>query len=142
MSELDLTGRKGGGEPKPDGEPKGRGSRSERTGRRHRADMRERLFAIFERLAERLEGRGDAELAQVIRQDARAMVGGLDSAAKRVPGLASPILWALGILEPLLAFGRVMRILLDRFSQRRASRFEAEEEEPGLEEPGAWRPGE
>lgn len=136
MAELDLTPKPGGGdEPKPEGE------RSERSKRRDRQREREqtgnlagRLQAIFDRLAQRFEGKGDAELAAIIREDSRAMVGGLVSLTKRVPGAASPILLLLGVVEPVLAFGRLFRVLAGRWAARRYAPVDELDEQP---EPGS-----
>jgi len=108
------------GPPADDENPPPRG-RSERSTRRHRADIRDRLTTVFERLADSLEGRGDEELAGMIREDTKAMVGGLVNVTKRAPGLATPILGALAVLEPLIAFGRVFRLILRRAGERRAA---------------------
>jgi hypothetical protein len=129
MAELNLQRGEDedeGGGSKPRGQ-------SERSSRRHRADIKERLYAIFSRLADSLEGRGDLELASMIREDSRAMVEGLASLVKRAPGFAPPILGVLAVLEPLIAFGRILRLLGRRLRERR-------EEEPydeGASEPGA-----
>lgn len=101
---------------------------SDRTKRRHKAQARReqeaietRLGTIFSRLADSLEGRGDYELAEMIREDTKAMVGGLSSMARRVPAAAGAIVGGLAVLEPLIAFGRVFRLLLRRAGERRAS---------------------
>lgn len=132
MPELDLTHRKDN--PADDEPTKSRG-RSERSTRRHRADIRDRLTLVFERLAESLEGRGDAELAAIVREDTRAMVGGLVNVTKRAPGLATPILGGLAVLEPLIAFGRIFRLLLRRAGERRAAAFEGLEPDGPGEQP-------
>lgn len=130
MADLDL---KGGQEPEEDERGNsGRRGQSERSQRRHRADIRERLFAIFDRLADSLEGRGDAELAGIIREDSRAMVNGLASLVKRAPGFGPPIMGLLAVLEPLLAFGRILRLLGRRWRERRLEEREAYD--PGLYE--------
>lgn len=130
MAELDLEPKPGGEEPKP--EP-GRSPRSER---RHRQKEREaaqgltsRLQAIFDRIADRFEGKGDHELADIIREDSRAMVGGLVGLTKRIPGAAAPILLVLGIVEPVLAFGRLFRVLAGRWAARRYAEPESDEPE-------------
>ena len=143
----------GGQEPEED-EPRERGQ-SERSQRRHRAEERRqaeniesRLFAVFNRLSDALEGRGDDELAGMIREDTKAMVGGLVSVVRRVPALAAWVVGGLAVLEPLIAFGRIFRLLLRRLGERRREAAEGlelvpEEElyppaEPvyGAEEPG------
>ncbi len=120
----------------PERKPRGQ---SERSQRRQRADIRERLTTIFERLADSLEGRGDAELAAVIREDSRAMVGGLVSVTRRVPAAAGVIVGGLAVLEPLIAFGRVLRLLLRRAGERREAAAAAWEE-PQDDEPAAPEP--
>ena len=125
--ELRLEGREDD-EPEED-RPRGQ---SERSQRRHRASIRERLFSIFDALADSLEGRGDEELAGIIREDSRAMVGGLESLIRKVPAMASPILGGLAVLEPLIAFGRIFRLLTRRMRERREAALEAAyyEEQP------------
>lgn len=113
----------GGQEPEEE-RPRKRGE-SERSQRRHRASIRERLFAIFDTLADSLEGRGDLELAGIIREDSRAMVGGLESLIRKVPAMAAPILGGLAVLEPLIAFGRIFRLLARRVRERREEALEA-----------------
>lgn len=115
---------------------------SERSQRRNRASIRERLFAIFDTLADSLEGRGDLELAGIIREDSRAMVGGLESLIKKVPAMAAPILGGLAVLEPLIAFGRIFRLLARRMRERREAALEyaAGEEEYVPEEPAPAEP--
>lgn len=117
----DAGGRKGGRTE----ESAKRQERRERA--RHRdteAGIRERLHAIFSRLADAREGRGDVELAAMIREDSRAMVEGLLSVVRRAPGLAGVITGALAVLEPLIAFGRIARLLGGRFADRRAAAYE------------------
>lgn len=116
----DLDLQKG----RSDDEPKGVTSRTER---RHRAKDRQesdaltnRLSAILARIAESLEGREEFELAEVIREDSRAMVGGLVSLTRRVPAAAGALIAALSVVEPLIAFGRVFRVMLRRIGNRRA----------------------
>jgi hypothetical protein len=91
-----------------------------RTRRRHEGELRGRLSDVFERLAEWLEGRGDAELAGIIREDSKAMVGGLVSLTRPAAWLRPPMLAALSVVEPVLAFGRVLRVLGGRWAERRA----------------------
>jgi hypothetical protein len=117
VAELDLQrGEADEDEGRSSSKPRGQ---SERSSRRHRADIKERLYAIFARLADSLEGRGDLELAGIIREDSRAMVEGLASLVKRAPGFAPPILGVLAVLEPLIAFGRILRLLGRRLRDRR-----------------------
>ena len=131
MAELKLEG---GQEPEEDKPERGT---SERTQRRQRARERERgadiegrLYAIFGRLADALEGRGDEELAGMIREDTKAMVGGLVSVVKRVPAAAGAVVGGLAVLEPLIAFGRIFRLLLRRAAERRREALEGYEPVP------------
>lgn len=124
MAELDLDPPGHG--PEPDQPGPGQSPRSQR---RHRQKEREaagnltgRLQAIFDRLADRFDGKGDHELADVIREDSKAMVSGLVNLTKRIPGAAAPILVVLGVVEPVLAFGRLFRLLANRWAYRRAER--------------------
>jgi hypothetical protein len=140
--ELDLDN------PGPEPEPQ----RSERSQRRDRArerdrrgDLGNRLGAIFERLAQSVEGRGDDELAAMIREDKAAMVGGLVSLTSRAPALAPGVLAALAIVEPLIAFGRIFRLLLRRAAWRREEAAQARdgweyepEPEGGVQVPQAF----
>lgn len=135
MSELRLEG---GEEPEEEGAGRKPRGESERSNRRHRASIRERLFAIFDTLADSLEGRGDLELAGIIREDSRAMVGGLESLIKRVPKLAGVVLGGLSVVEPLIAFGRIFRVLARRMRERREEALEQANWEAGqAEEPEA-----
>ena len=134
MAELKLDGGQ-----EESREERERGA-SERTQRRRRAEERERqgdlqsrLHAIFARLADALEGRGDYELAGMIREDQKAMVGGLASAVKRVPAMGGAVIGVLAILEPLIAFGRIFRLLLRRLGERRREALEGFEEVPAEE---------
>ena len=96
-----------------------------RTRRRHEGEIRGRLTAVLETLAETLEARGDHELAGAIRDDGRAIVSGLVSITRPIAWARPAILAGLGIAEPVLAFGRIFRILAGRWTQRRtASREE------------------
>ena len=60
----------------------------------------------------------------MIREDSRAMVGGLESLIKKVPAMATPILGGLAVLEPLIAFGRIFRLLARRMRERREAALE------------------
>ena len=127
MTELDFTKP-----PREDDDgPKPERGKSDRSKRRHAADIRGRLETVLTRLADSLEGRGDAELATMIREDQKAMVGGLLSVTRRVPAAAGVIVAGLSVLEPLIAFGRVFRLLLGRVADRRAAAYaEWEQQQP------------
>lgn len=142
MADGDLDLRRGLDDDENDG-PKDRKPRgqSERSQRRNRADIRQRLETVLTRLADSLEGRGDEELATMIREDSRAMIGGLLSVTRRVPAAAGVIVAGLAVLEPLIAFGRVFRLLLRRAAERREAAY-YEQPEPAEERPGPQPPPE
>lgn len=103
-------------------------SRSKSSSSRSRASTQERvevelasrLDRTFDRIAIALDQRGDDELASVIREDAGAMSQGLVSLTRSVKFFRSPLLMALNLIEPVLAFGRVGRIMYVRFAERQA----------------------
>ena len=82
------------------------------------SELLSRLDRTFDRLAQMLDSRGDEELAYVIREDKDAMGQGLASLTRNVKFLRGPLLMALNLIEPALAFGRVGRILYGRFAER------------------------
>lgn len=93
-------------------------SRASVTSDRIEAELLSRLSRTFDRIAQTLEARDDAELAGVIREDSDAMSQGLVSLTRSVKFLRSPLLMALNLIEPALAFGRVGRTLYVRFAER------------------------
>lgn len=119
--------------PEDSGKPRERSERSKRRdnarARERQGDVGRRLGTIFERLAQSVEGRGDEELAEMIREDREAMVGGLVNLTSKAPGLAPGVMAVLAVLEPLIAFGRIFRLLLRRTGDRRAERLAAWEAE-------------
>jgi hypothetical protein len=139
MPELDLTGSKSSESKSSESSRKEEsGDRSERTVRRHGAEVRERLGAVVDRLAEWREARGDVELADALREDAKTIVGGFESLVRSFAWVRAPLLVALGVVEPLLAFGRILRILGGRLADRRArarEQAEAEAEAAAAETP-------
>jgi hypothetical protein len=96
--------------------------REDRPRRRTRVEVR--LQRVIERVGEALENRGDAELGGAVRAEAKAMSSGLVSATRRSKRLRSLLLALLDLVEPALAFGRVLRILLSRLAARRARMLE------------------
>jgi hypothetical protein len=92
--------------------------REDRPRRRTRVEVR--LQRLFERVGEALENRGDEELGGAVRAEARAMSSGLVSATRRTQRLRSLLLTLLDVVEPALAFGRVLAIVLRRLASRRA----------------------
>jgi hypothetical protein len=115
-TELDLeTGGPVEGElDKPKrGRPKGS------TNARTDNAVADRVEKTVLRLAEVLEGRGETELSAALREDAKAMAGAMASLTSTLKGLRKPLLAVLGVVEPALAFGRVVRIAFHKLSARR-----------------------
>jgi hypothetical protein len=93
------------------------------------AELRSRLSRTFGRIVEALKARGDDELATVVDEDSDAMSQGLISLTSHVKPLRGPLLFGLAFIEPVLAFGRVGRILSSRWVERRARKYEQQEGE-------------
>ncbi len=83
-------------------------------------EIASRLERTFDRIIEALEERDDTELATAMREDKAAMSRGMVSLTRNVTPLRGPLLMLLNLIEPLLAFGRVGKILVTRFAARRA----------------------
>lgn len=95
-------------------------------------ELRSRLDRTFDRLAEWRGSRGDAELAQVIEEDKEQMGQGLVSVTRIIPWVRGPLLMFLNLLEPVLAFWRVGRILFSRWVWRREqAAMEAQQQHVG-----------
>lgn len=96
-------------------------------------ELRERLTDCFERIALALEVREDDELADIIREDAEVMANGLVFMTRPIAVLRLPLLFAVAVVEPVLAFGRILRVLASRVGERRAraayERQDAQEEQ-------------
>lgn len=152
---LDLSGKKD--EPdaaKKSGSQGGGGAqtvytRPDRAERAWERDLRGRLERTLERLSEGLAGRGDNELATIFKEDGAAMIGGVIAIARPLTWLRPVLVTILTVVEPLLAFGRLARVLLRRLGSRRASAWEQAqlrlaEEQPGGEwtDEGAYIPPE
>lgn len=92
--------------------------------RTSRADteLHRRLKEMFGRIAERLEERGDQDLADVIREDADVLAGGLVSFTRPLRVARTVVLGIVAVIEPLLAFWRIGRELLARHMERRERR--------------------
>lgn len=82
------------------------------------AELTSRLHRTFDRIAQTLDARGDQELAEVIREDGDAISQGFISLTRNVRFLLSPLIMLLNLVEPVLAFGRVGRILYRRWVER------------------------
>lgn len=92
-------------------------------------DLRTRIAGIFARIADASEARGDQVLADILREDMQVMAVGLVSLTRPVRALRAPLLFALGVIEPVMAFSRTGRIMLERLLDRRAAR--QTEDDPG-----------
>jgi hypothetical protein len=101
------------------------------------AELILRLDQAFDRIVKALMARGDEELASVINEDKGAMGQGLVSLTRNVKFLRGPLIFLLNVIEPVLAFGRVGRILYYRFMQRQERRamereqWQAEQQQQG-----------
>jgi len=84
------------------------------------SEVSARLERTFDRIIDALEQRDDEELATVMSEDKEAMSRGIVSLTKSVKPLRNPLIMVLNLVEPILAFGRVARILFLRFAERRA----------------------
>lgn len=94
-------------------------TRVDRSERAWEKDIRERCERTQARLVEWLEGREDEELAMVLREDGMAMIGGLIAVCGQAAWLRTPIVAAMTIFEPLIAFGRLIRVLGGRLRDMR-----------------------
>lgn len=127
-AERRAAARKRAAEAKPASDkPPRKGSKARDEA--EQAELRSRLDRVFDRIALSLESREDYELATVIREDTQAMTQGINSLTRGVTVLRGPIIMALNLIEPVLAFGRVGRILLGRFAERQRQRQAAAETE-------------
>lgn len=84
--------------------------------------FRGRLLEVIERIATSLEERGDEELAEILREDGPVMATGLTSLTGLLSPLRLPLLVTLAVIEPVLAFGRLFRVLAYRFADNRNRR--------------------
>lgn len=95
-------------------------------------ELRDRLTGCFERISESLQARDDPELADIVREDAEVIAQGLVSLTRPFTAMRTVVLAAVAIVEPLMAFGRIGRVLGSRWAERRAMR--AQEQEPSQHE--------
>jgi len=103
---------------------KQRANASKQTG-----EVQSRMGRVIDRLIERQEGRGDLELAGILREDGEMMANTTADAVKVVPQLAAPLLLILGLIEPFLAFGRLAGLFRHRLLERRERAAEAAAQE-------------
>lgn len=96
-----------------------------------------RIVAVFDRIVEQLRSRGDDELADAIDEDKGPMAQGLVSATRPFPPLRIFLVILLEVVEPFLAFGRVGRILMRRYMERRARLMEEAQRQSAYKMPPA-----
>lgn len=130
--ELDLTGSK----------PARSRSSSSSSGKRpsgaqQRAKARkglgDRIAEVFDRIGGVLLKRGDEELGAAFVEEQEPMAQGLVNLTRRVPAAKAPVLIGLELVEPFLAFGRVLSILFRRARGAREQAFEAAAEYAEME---------
>ena len=88
-------------------------------------ELNARLIDAFNHIQEWREARDDQELAVAIAEDKEKMSRGLVSLTHVFSPVRKPLVIFLGFIEPVLAFGRVGRILAGRFFGWRQQRAEA-----------------
>lgn len=141
MSTIDLES----GEPDPDESPAQRrrrerrsggsggggsssSSRSRGSGNSDDTSLVARLDTAFTKIADQIAARGDEELAEAIREERHPMSQGLVSLTATLTPLRWPLVVLMALIEPLLAFWRVGRLLLIRFIGWRERRIAAAQE--------------
>jgi hypothetical protein len=141
VSTIDLES----GEPDPDESPAARRRRERRdrtgdTGSSSRSrggasssksddsSLVTRLDTAFFKLADQMLARGDDELAEALREERRPMSQGLVSLTATLTVLRLPLVILMSLIEPVLAFWRVGRILFMRFLGWRERRIIAAQE--------------
>jgi hypothetical protein len=137
-SQVSIVDLPGSG--KDDDKAKAKSSSSSRRGTRsttkksvNESDLKSRLTTVMGRIADAAEARGDDELAGTIRDDMDIMATGLVSLTRPLTALRTPLLLLLAIIEPVMAFSRIVRLMLGRAMTRRAEHADRATEEP----PGA-----
>lgn len=127
------------GEPDPDESPAARRRRERRerggdTGSSSRtrsssssksddSGLVTRLDTAFVKLADQMLARGDDELAEALREERHAMSQGLVSLTATLTLLRLPLVVFMSLVEPVLAFWRVGRILFVRLLAWRERRI-------------------
>lgn len=138
--ELNLDGRT---EEEVTGKPDDRSEpeRKRRTGAKpgrpsnREKELRSGLSGVRDRFLDRLDERGDEELADALRKDGQAIIDGAVKLARNVPAVAAPLLLAVRLIEPVLAFGHLARVLIARVAVRRQARAEQQQAEEMMGNP-------
>lgn len=120
--ELDLTG----GTPAESREERRRKRRSSRdsgsgsggSSGSEDGEVKGRMDRCLDRIAKWRREKGDNELAEAIEEDRQQLTGGFVAITGSFPWLRMPLIHVLNLVEPLLAFGRVARILIGRAADR------------------------
>jgi hypothetical protein len=100
----------------------------ESTAQKAEKELRERLENAIGRIAAALEARGEDELSAALSEDSGKMAQSLVALTRRFVGLLKVLVWLLSIVEPVLAFGRVVRIMFGKLTNWRQARTEPEDE--------------
>lgn len=141
MSTIDLET----GEPDPDESPAARrrrerrssssgssgsssSSRSRGSSNSDDTSLVARLDTAFSKIADQMAARGDDELAEALREERHPMSQGLVSLTATLTFLRWPLIILMALIEPLLAFWRVGRLLFIRFLGWRERRIVAAQE--------------
>lgn len=127
IGQKNLVDLPGGGGDKP---PKAEKVKAAPPTQSADRDLRGRLEAVFVRIADAAEARGDLELSEILREDSPVMATGLVSLTRPVRALRTPIVMALGFVEPFMAFSRVVRVMLGRVMDRRGTQLT--DDDPGV----------
>jgi hypothetical protein len=87
------------------------------------------MDTAFSKIADQISARGDEELAEAIRDERHPMSQGLVSLTSTVAILRWPLIVIMALVEPLIAFWRVGRLLLIRFLGWRERRIVAAQQQ-------------
>lgn len=151
MSTIDLET----GEPDPDESPAARrrrerrsstsssssgsgSSRSWSSGNSDDSGLVARMDTAFSKIADQVAARGDEELAEAIREERHPMSVGLVSLTSTLTFLRWPLVIVMALVEPLLAFLRVGRLLFIRFLNWREQRIIAAQQ---AQQQAEWEAG-
>lgn len=87
-------------------------------------DLNGRLKEVFTDVADWREKKEDTELAEAIRESHEDMAKGLVALTRTLKWLRGPLGFAVGFIKPVLAFGKVGRILGERLVTWRMNRVQ------------------